>query len=167
MSISNLRELFTYNLQDTHYAETRIFETLPEMIEAAEHPELKQALSAHRQETRRQIERLNEVFEMLGRSPGDEECEAINGILEEGEELLEETEGTPMGDLGLIASGLAVEHYEIVRYRCLVNWASMLGLVDVAALLQESLLEEEATDRTLSTLAGELPVEDPEVKAAI
>jgi ferritin-like metal-binding protein YciE len=154
MSIENLHELFVHTLKDIHYAENKIYKSLPKMAKAVDDPQLKQALEEHRAETEGQIERLKEVFKLLEMRPGSEECEAINGILEEGEGVMEETDGSPMRDCAVIASGQAVEHYEMVRYRSLVMWAGTLGLKDAVPLLQQSLDEEMRADEKLLKFAA-------------
>jgi ferritin-like metal-binding protein YciE len=148
MRIATLDDMFLHALKDIHYAENKILTALPDMIKAAGDDALRAALTAHRMETEQQIERIRKVFELAGKKPGVEECEAINGILEEGKGVLGEVEAAAV-DLGVIASAQAVEHYEIVRYRSLVGWAQALGMNDAAALLQESLEEEMAADEKL------------------
>jgi ferritin-like metal-binding protein YciE len=154
MQIATLNDLFLHTLKDIHYAETKILKALPSMIKAAEHDELREALTTHRGETEQQIERIREVFSLLGKKPGSEECEAINGILEEGKGVLEDVTG-PAVNLGIIASAQAVEHYEIVRYRSLVGWAHSLGMKDAAQLLQQSLDEELSADDKLVAIGAE------------
>jgi ferritin-like metal-binding protein YciE len=154
MKIKTLEDMFVHTLKDIHYAETKILKSLPAMIEAANDQDLKAALTAHRGETEAQITRIKEVFSMLQVRPAAEECEAINGILEEGEGIMDDTKGTDMIDTAVIASGQAVEHYEIVRYRSLTHWASELGMEDAAELLQQSLDEELAADEKLLTLSS-------------
>jgi ferritin-like metal-binding protein YciE len=154
MSIATLQDMFVHGLKDIHYAEAKILKTLPNLIEAAEYEELRHALSKHRSETEKQISRLREVFQLIGEEPSAERCEAIEGILAEGESLMRETSGTAVSDIGIIASGQAVEHYEIVRYRSLVRWAEALGLVEARNLLQESLTEELVADEKLTALAS-------------
>jgi ferritin-like metal-binding protein YciE len=155
MSIENLHELFVHTLKDIHYAENRIYKSLPKMAKAVDDAALKKALEQHRTETEGQIERLRQVFGLLDMKPGSEECEAINGILQEGESMMEETEDSPMADSAVIASGQAVEHYEMVRYRSLVMWAGTLGLKEAVPLLQQSLDEEQRADETLLKLAAQ------------
>jgi ferritin-like metal-binding protein YciE len=154
MSIDTLKDLFVHTLKDMHYAESKIHKSLPKMIEAADDAELKSALEAHLDETKGQIERLKQVFTLIGEKAGSEECDAINGILKEGDGALDDTDGTPMRDCAVIASGQAVEHYEIVRYRSLVMWAGALGFEEPAKLLQQSLDEERAADEKLMKFAA-------------
>jgi ferritin-like metal-binding protein YciE len=154
MSIENLHELFVHTLKDIHYAENKIHKSLPKMAKAVDDADLRQALEEHRTETEGQIERLKQVFSMLDMKPGSEECDAINGILEEGEGIMEETGDGPMIDCAVIASGQAVEHYEMVRYRSLVMWAGTLGLKEAVPLLQQSLDEEMRADEKLLKFAS-------------
>lgn len=154
MKITTLHDMFIHTLKDIHYAETKILKALPKMIKAAQNADLTEALVAHKAETEGQIERIKQVFGLLGMKPGAVECEAINGILKEAEGMLEDTAGQPMCDTGVIASGQAVEHYEIVRYRSLVMWAGALGMEKAAEWLQLSLDEERAADEKLSLFAA-------------
>ena len=163
MSIATLQDMFVHGLKDIHYAEAKILKTLPTLIESAEYEELRHALSKHRSETEKQISRLREVFSLIGEEPSAERCEAIEGILAEGDSLMSETKGTAVADIGIIAAGQAVEHYEIVRYRSLVRWAEALGLVEARSLLQESLTEELIADEKLTALAS---LADPQADMA-
>jgi len=126
------------------------------MAEAARSPELKAAFEEHRTETEGQVERLKQIFQLFDAKPEGKECPAIDGIIEEGEEIISDFEGMPALDAGLIAAAQAVEHYEIARYGTLARWAELLDLDDAAALLQETLDEESATDEKLTTLADDL-----------
>jgi ferritin-like metal-binding protein YciE len=154
MSIENLHELFVHTLKDIHYAENKIYKSLPKMAKAVNDADLKKALEEHRTETEGQIERIKQVFKLLDMKPGSEECDAINGILEEGDGMMEDTDGSPMRNSAVIAAGQAVEHYEMVRYRSLVMWAGTLGLKDAIPLLQQSLDEEQRADEKLLKLAA-------------
>ncbi len=154
MKIETLRDLFVHTLKDVHYAENKILKALPKMVDAADDKDLKQALEEHKTETEGQIKRLKEVFVILKMKPGSEECDAINGIIKEAEGILDDTEGSEMRDSAVIASGQAVEHYEMVRYRSLVMWAGALGMEDAAALLQQSLEEEQRADEKLMKFAA-------------
>jgi ferritin-like metal-binding protein YciE len=154
MKIHTLEDMFLHTLKDIHYAEVKILKSLPKMIEAANDVGLKEALVAHKDETEGQIERIKGVFAMLEKRPSAVECEAINGIIEEAEGIIEDTEGSDMRDAAVIASGQAVEHYEIVRYRSLVQWADELNMPEASNLLKQSLLEEEAADEKLVSLAS-------------
>jgi ferritin-like metal-binding protein YciE len=151
--IQNFDDLFLHTLQDIYYAENEITKALPQMIDKANDPKLKQGFQAHLAETERQIERLKQVFQMMGKSPKGVNCPAIDGIIEEADEIAGEVADKKVLDAALIASAQAVEHYEITRYGTLVSWAKMLGRDDCARLLQQNLAEEEATDKKLTSLA--------------
>jgi ferritin-like metal-binding protein YciE len=149
----NLKELFTETLKDIYFAEKQILRALPKMAKQAESPELKQAFETHRDQTEGHVERLNEVFEQLGRPARGKTCEAILGIIDEAKEIMEEFKGADALDAGLASSAQAVEHYEIARYGTLKTWALQLGLNDAAKLLDETLQEEIQTDKLLTKLA--------------
>jgi ferritin-like metal-binding protein YciE len=153
MPDKTLETLFHDTLKDIYYAERKILKALPKMARGADAPELKAAFEKHREETEGQIERLEQVFEIIGKPARGKTCDAIEGILAEGDEILEEYKGTAALDAGLIASAQAVEHYEITRYGTLKRWALVLGLDDAAALLDATLQEESATDEGLTALA--------------
>ena len=148
-----LHILFHDTLKDIYYAEKKILSTLPKMQRAAQNPDLKAAFEKHRGETEGHVERLEEVFAMIDEKPQGKTCAAINGITNEGAEIMDEYKGTPALDAGLLASAQAVEHYEMTRYGTLRTWAKELGLDEAAKLLQETLDEEEATDEALTELA--------------
>ena len=148
-----LSDLFLAQLKDIYYAEKKSFRTLPKMVKAAQVPELKQAFTAHREETQGQIERLEQVFEMLGKRPQTKPCEAINGIVAEGEETIEDFGESAAIDTGLVAAGQAVEHYEMARYGALIAWAGQLGMSEAAALLNQTLQEEMKAERLLTQIA--------------
>jgi len=153
--MENMNELFLHFLKDIYYAERQISKALPKMAKAAHSPELRQAFTEHREETQHQIERLQKVFEILGKRAQAVTCEAINGIIEEGEELLEEAkQPSAVRDAGLLANGQAIEHYEIARYGSLVAWAKLGGQKDVVTLLEETLAEEKKADTLLNRLAN-------------
>jgi ferritin-like metal-binding protein YciE len=156
MPDKDLNALFLHQLKDTYYAENAIAKALPRFAEAAKTNELKAALTIHAEETRNQVRRLDQVFKLLDADPAGIECKAIEGILAEGDEVMEEFSGGPAIDAGLISAAQAVEHYEITRYGTLLAWAKQLELDDVAGLLEETLVEEENTDELLSELAEEL-----------
>lgn len=149
-----LDDLFLDTLKDIYYAEKQILKNLPKMAKAAQSAELKAGFEKHRAETEVQVERLEQVFELLGKRPQGKTCDAILGILEEGKEIMEEYKGTVALDAGLVAAGQAVEHYEIARYGTLKTWAGQLGLTDAAALLDATLQEEIATDLALTDIAA-------------
>ncbi|TWG53220.1 ferritin-like domain-containing protein [Aminobacter sp. J44] len=148
-----LEDLFHDTLKDIYYAERKILKTLPKMQRAAQSDELKAAFEKHREETEGQIERLQQVFEIFGKPARGKTCDAIEGIISEGEEIMDEFKGTAALDAGLISSAQAVEHYEITRYGTLRRWAQELGLKDAVALLEQTLEEESKTDADLTALA--------------
>ncbi len=148
-----LHDLFHDTLKDIYYAERKILKALPKMKRAAQSEELKAAFEKHREETEGHVERLVQVFEIIGKSARGKTCDAIEGIIAEGEEIIEEFKDTPALDAGLISSAQAVEHYEITRYGTLKRWASELGLKDAAKLLDATLNEESKTDSDLTKLA--------------
>src|SRR5215218_9851267 len=149
----NLEELFHDTLKDIYFAEKKILTTLPKMAKASQSEELKAAFEKHSDETEGQIERLDQVFGVIEKKPQGKTCAAIVGIVDEGAEIMEEYKGSPALDAGLLAAAQAVEHYEITRYGTLRTWAEELGLDDAASLLQETLEEEEATDKALTQIA--------------
>jgi ferritin-like metal-binding protein YciE len=148
-----LDDLFHDTLKDIYFAEKRILATLPKMAKAAQDEHLKAAFEKHRDETEGQVERLTQVFAIIDKKPQGKTCAAIVGITEEGAEIMQEYKGSPALDAGLLAAAQAVEHYEISRYGTLRTWAEELGLDDAASLLQETLDEEEATDKILTQIA--------------
>ncbi|MDX3977426.1 ferritin-like domain-containing protein [Shinella sp.] len=153
MPTKTMEDLFVDGLKDIYYAERKIIAALKKMIRGAEGQELKAAFDKHLQETEGQIERLVQVFELLGKPARGKTCPAIDGIIEEGQEILEEFKDSPALDAGLLAAAQAVEHYEIARYGTLKSWAMQLGKNDIAALLDQTLAEETKTDQALSQLA--------------
>jgi ferritin-like metal-binding protein YciE len=153
MQSDTLATLFHDTLRDIYYAEHKILKALPKMSAAAQSEDLRDAFDLHLTETEVQIERLEQVFELFGASPEGKTCAAINGILDEGEEIMTTYAGTPVLDAGLVAAAQAVEHYEIARYGTLVSWANTLGMSDAAELLEENLSEESKTDEALTELA--------------
>lgn len=152
-STKTLEDLFLDTLKDIYFAEKQILKALPKMARAATSEEGKAGFQQHREETQAQIERIEQVFELLGKPARGKTCEAIQGIIAEGEEIMEEYKGSPALDAGLISSAQAVEHYEIARYGTLIAWAEQLGMKDALPLLQANLDEEEATDKKLTQLA--------------
>jgi ferritin-like metal-binding protein YciE len=153
MADKDLKALFLHQLKDTYFAENAILKALPQMAEAAQAEALKGAFAVHLKETEGQVKRLEQVFQLLGEKPAGVECKAIQGIIEEGQEILQEFSGGEALDAGLIAAAQAVEHYEITRYGTLLAWAKQLGLSEAEGLIQETLIEEENTDQILSELA--------------
>jgi ferritin-like metal-binding protein YciE len=148
-----LNELFHDTLKDIYYAEKKILTALPKMAKAAQSDDLRAAFKKHEAETEGQVERLERVFEIIGKKAEGKTCEAILGIVEEGQEIMKEYKGSPALDAGLLAGAQAVEHYEISRYGTLKTWADELGLKDAASLLEETLEEEKKTDVTLTKIA--------------
>ncbi|WP_454853416.1 YciE/YciF ferroxidase family protein [Rhizobium binxianense] len=148
-----LEDLFYDTLKDIYFAERQILRALPKMARAAQSQEVKAAFEKHREETEGHVERLQQVFELFGKRAQSKTCEAIQGIIAEGEEIMEEFKGTPAIDAGLISAAQAVEHYEIARYGTLKTWAQNLGLKDAVSLLDQTLQEEGKTDHLLTQLA--------------
>ena len=155
MAEKNLKGLLLHTLKDVYFAEHEILKALPKMAQAAQAPQLRQAFETHRAQTEQQVQRLNDVFALLNEQPQGEPCKAIQGIIAEGQEVMEEFAGGPALDAGLIAAAQAVEHYEIARYGALRSWAELAALDDAADLLDETLLEEKETDQLLTKLAEE------------
>jgi ferritin-like metal-binding protein YciE len=151
-SAKGLEDLFLDGVKDIYYAEKKITKALPKMARAAESEELVAGFEKHLAETEDQVKRLEQVFELLGKPARGKTCPAIDGILEEGEEIMQDYKGAPALDAGLVAAAQAVEHYEIARYGTLIAWAEQLGMSDAAELLKATLAEEEATDQTLTKL---------------
>jgi ferritin-like metal-binding protein YciE len=148
-----LDDLFLETLKDMYHAEKQLMRALPKMAKAADSDELRQAFETHRDETEGQIARLDQVFEMLGKPARGKPCEAMQGIVEESKEIMEDFKGSDALDAGLLAAAQAVEHYEISRYGTLKTWATQLGMRDAAKLFDETLAEEKKTDALLTKLA--------------
>jgi len=153
MTDKTLSTLFHDTLRDIYYAERKILKSLPKMKRAAQSDELKAAFEKHEAQTEGQIERLERVFEIIDKTPRGKTCDAINGILAEGDEIAEEYKDNPALDAGLLAAAQAVEHYEITRYGTLKRWATVLGLDEAVKLLDETLQEESQTDEDLTKIA--------------
>ncbi len=151
-----LDDLFLDTLKDIYYAERQILKALPKMAKGAESDELRAAFEKHHDETEGQVDRLKKVFEIVGKRAQGKMCPAIEGIIEEGEEIMDEFKGMPALDAGLVSAAQAVEQYEIARYGTLKRWAEELGMKDAAKLLGETLAEEAATDKSLTALAEQL-----------
>jgi len=156
MATRTFENLFYDQLKDMYDAEKRITKALPKMVRSAHSEDLSSALQEHLEQTEGQIERLDQIFDQLGQSPGRKTCQAIVGLLAEGESLMEEAGDALLGDAAIIAAAQKVEHYEIASYGTLREWARLLGRDDVAETLQETLDEEGEADKTLSRLAGSL-----------
>src|SRR4249920_1521779 len=148
-----LDELFHDTLKDIYFAEKKILTALPKMAKAAQSEELRAAFEKHHGETEGQVERLEQVCAVIDKKPQGKTCAAIVGITDQGAEIMQEYKGSPALDAGLLAAAQAVEHYEISRYGTLRTWAEELGLDGAAELLQETLDEEEATDKALTQIA--------------
>jgi ferritin-like metal-binding protein YciE len=161
-----LDELFHDTLKDIFYAEKKILSALPKLAKAAQNDDLRAAFEKHKGETEGQIARLEQVFQLIEEKPQGKKCAAIEGILEEGQEIIKEYKGSPALDAGLISAAQAVEHYEIARYGTLRTWAQEMGLDDAAKLLQETLDQEEATDQSLTELAEAVVNQEAQAKAA-
>lgn len=155
----SLEDLFLDGLKDIYYAEKKILKALPKMAKGAEDAQVSAAFEKHLVETEDQVERLEQVFDILGIAARGKTCPAIDGIIEEGSEILEEYKGSTSIDAGLVAAAQAVEHYEIARYGTLIAWATSLGKDDIVELLNATLEEEKATDEALTSL-GESGVND-------
>ena len=153
MKLKSLEDLFVEELRDVYHAEGQLVKALPKMAKAATTPDLKAGFELHLKETKGQVGRLEKGFKKLGLPVRGKKCMAMEGLIEEGKELIEEDAEDSVKDAGLIAAAQKVEHYEIATYGTLVTWAEQLGHSDVAALLQATLDEEKATDEKLTELA--------------
>ncbi|WP_119271469.1 YciE/YciF ferroxidase family protein [Taklimakanibacter deserti] len=153
MPMNSLDALFEDTLRDMYYAEKKLTKILPKMAKKATSEELTEAFTSHAEETQGQVQRIEQVFDMLDKTPRAKKCEALEGLSAEGDHVMEEAEDDGVMDAGLIASAQAVEHYEIARYGALIAWAKQLDMSDAADLLAESLEEEKAADEKLNGLA--------------
>ena len=163
--METFNELFEETLKDIYYAEKAILKALPKMAKKASSKKLQAAFTKHLKETEGQVVRLGEVFELLGKKAVGKKCAAIEGIIEEAEEVMKEAENDTIRDAAMVAAAQAVEHYEISRYGTLVAWAEKLGMGDAAALLNATLEEEQATDEKLTELAdSEINIEAEETE---
>ena len=161
-----LQDLFHDTLKDIYFAEKKILSALPKMAKAAQSDDLRAAFEKHQGETEKQVDRLEQVFELIGEAARGKSCPAIMGIIEEGHEIMKEYKGTPALDAGLLSAAQAVEHYEISRYGTLRTWANELGLEDAVTLLETTLKEEEATDEALTKLAETVVNQEAQSEAA-
>ena len=148
-----LDELFHDTLRDIYFAEKKILSALPKMAKAAQSDDLRAAFEKHHGQTQDQVDRLEQVFELIGKKAQGKTCQAIVGIVEEGQEIMKDYKNSPALDAGLLAGAQAVEHYEISRYGTLKSWANELGLEQAVGLLDETLQEEKATDAALTRIA--------------
>jgi ferritin-like metal-binding protein YciE len=153
VELDSLEGLYVDELKDLYSAENQILKALPKLTKAAGHRELKQAFTTHERQTRQQVQRLERIFKELGKSPKGKKCVGMEGLIEEGSELIKEKPAPDVLDAGLIAKAQHVEHYEIAGYGTVRAWAEKLGYGDQAELLQQTLEEEEETDRLLTELA--------------
>ena len=150
---TSINDMLLTFMQDVYYAERQILKALPKLAQASESDELKNALMHHRDETQGQVERLQKAFDSLGKRARGQTCEAIKGLIEEGEEIVEQFEQGPVRDAGILACAQAVEHYEMARYGTMVAWAKAFATEDIARLMHETLEEEKKADATLNQLA--------------
>jgi ferritin-like metal-binding protein YciE len=153
MAEKDLNELFLDTLKDIYYAEKQILKALPKMAKAATSDQLRAAFEKHHGETEDQVDRLEKIFELLGKPARGKKCDAIEGIIDEGKQIMEEYADTPALDAGLLAAAQSVEHYEISRYGTLKAWAAKLNMPQAIKLLDETLEEEKKTDETLTKIA--------------
>jgi ferritin-like metal-binding protein YciE len=151
--IKTMNDLFVHTLRDIYYAEKQIVKALPDMVEKSTDPQLKQGFQTHLRETENHVKRLEQVFQLIGENAQGVDCPAIDGILEEADEVAGEIEQKSVLDAALIAAAQAVEHYEMTRYGTLIAWASQLGRQECVTLLQQTLDEEKATDKKLTSMA--------------
>ena len=151
--IKTMDDLFVHTLRDIYYAEKQILQALPDMIDKTKDPQLKQAFQFHLGETKNHVSRLEQVFRMHGKDAKGVDCPAIDGIIDEANDVAGEVEDKSVLDAALIAAAQAVEHYEITRYGSLIAWAKQLGRHDCATVLQQNLDEEKAADKKLTGLA--------------
>ncbi len=151
--IKTMNDLFLHQLQDIYYAEQQLVKALPKMADKASDKQLKQDFLFHLDETKNHVQRLEQVFQQIGSAVKAVDCPAIDGIIEEANEVTGEVADKSVLDAALINAAQAAEHYEIARYGSLISWARQLGRSEVAGLLQKTLDEEKVTDRKLTTLA--------------
>jgi ferritin-like metal-binding protein YciE len=148
-----LQELFHETLKDIYFAEKKILTALPKMAKAARSDELRAAFKKHEGQTEHHVRRLEQVFEEIDAKPQGKTCDAVMGIIAEGQDVMKEYKGAPALDAGLLAAAQAVEHYEISRYGTLITWADELGFANSSKLMKQTLGEEKETDKALSELA--------------
>jgi ferritin-like metal-binding protein YciE len=155
MELESLKDLFVEELKDIYNAENQLVKALPKMAKAANSPELKKAFETHLEETKGQIERLDQIFENLGEKSRGPKCKGMEGLIEEGKHIMEEDAEPEVTDAGLICAAQKVEHYEIAGYGCLKTWAETLDEKEIVKLLEKTLNEEKETDKKLTELAEE------------
>jgi ferritin-like metal-binding protein YciE len=151
--MENLKELFEETLKDIYFAEKQIIKALPKMAKKTKSPELKKAFEEHTEQTKGQVERLDQVFKLLGKKASGKECPALLGLVEEAEEIMSDAKDPDVLNAGLIGAAQAVEHYEIARYGTLRAWAEQLGMPQAVKLLDTTLMEEKMTDEKLTKLS--------------
>lgn len=153
MSVDTVEKLFVNELKDLYSAENQITKALPKMAKAATSNELRAAFESHLKETEGQVQRLERIFEILGKAPGGKSCKGMKGVLEEGSEVLEETEEGEVRDAAMISAAQRVEHYEMAGYGAVRAYAELLGQAEIAQLLQQTLEEEGAADKKLTQIS--------------
>ena len=151
--IATMDDLFLHGLKDIFYAENQIVKALPKMIDKATNRDLTKGLNQHLEETKKQIERLEQVFRLLGEEPKGVKCPAIDGLIDEADEVAGEVDDKNVLDAAIVGAAQAVEHYEMARYGTLIAWAEELGRDDIVRLLNTNLKEEKAADKKLTTVA--------------
>jgi len=152
-AVKTMDDLFLHLLKDMYHAEKQLLKALPKMAKNSESEQLKKALTNHLAETEDQVKRLEEVFDLLGKKAQGIPCKAMQGLVEEGKEAMEEVEDPQVLDAALLSDAQAVEHYEISRYGTLIAWANQLGLNDAVRLLEQTLAEEKNADKLLNEIA--------------
>jgi ferritin-like metal-binding protein YciE len=152
MALESLQDLFLNELKDIYNAEKQIVRALPRMAKAAQAPELRQAFTKHLRETEGHVQRLERIFKSLGQAARGKKCKGMEGLIEEGKEILEEDGAPEVIDAALISAAQRVEHYEMAAYGCLRTYAQLLGMDEADGLLEQTLQEEEATDKALTAL---------------
>jgi ferritin-like metal-binding protein YciE len=153
MSLESMQDLLLEELRDLYNAEQQLTKALPKMVDKTSSPTLRQAFQSHLRETESQVTRLEQIFESLGEKPTGKKCKGMEGLIEEGEDMLSEKGAEAVRDAGIIAAAQRVEHYEIAAYGCAVNFAQLLGRQDIVTLLEQTLSEEKAADEKLSRIA--------------
>ena len=153
MSLDSMQSLFLDELKDVYHAEKQLLQALPRLAKAAQHPQLQEAFTSHLKETEGHVERLESIFKDLGQAARGKRCKGMEGLIEEGKEVLEEEGEASVIDAALISAAQRVEHYEIAAYGCLQTYAQLLGHDRAVKLLEQTLAEEEAADKKLSTIA--------------
>ncbi len=153
MKIENLEDLFVEQIEDLYDAEQRLVKTLPKMAEASTSPQLRQAFESHLEETKGHVRRLEQVFQALRKKPKGQTCDAMKGLIEEGDDMISNTEQSPLRDAGLIAAANRVEHYEIAAYGSVLSFAKTLGVQEALSLLDATLSEEKKADEKLTQIA--------------